>query len=135
MRPFLLAHLIYGRMPGLDRIAIFLSGLCLVHCLALPVAVLLTPFLSDWLIESETAAHWVLFGTALPISALALGRGYLHHHDTITVIIGVVGLALMLVGVTQVFGEANEAVVTISGVLLLLWAHLRNLARRPTHQH
>lgn len=120
-------------MAGLDRIAVFLSGLCLVHCLALPLAFLLTPFLANWLVASETMVHWILFGTALPVSAIAIGRGYRMHHDKPTVGLGVAGLLLMLAGVTHVFGAAGEAAITISGVLLLLWAHLRNLTRR--HQH
>ena len=60
----------------LDRAAMWLSGLCLVHCLALPLAVLLTPTLSQWLEATETTTHWILFGIAIPISVIALVQGY-----------------------------------------------------------
>ena len=121
-------------MPGLDRIAIFLSGLCLVHCLALPLGFLLTPVLAQWLVTSETMAHWVLLGSAIPVSAWALGRGFSHHHDKATVLLGIVGLSLMLVGVAHWFGEGLETPLTIGGVLLLLWAHLRNVTVQHDHE-
>ncbi|MEM7098733.1 MAG: MerC domain-containing protein [Pseudomonadota bacterium] len=128
-------------MPRLDRIAIFLSGLCFLHCLALPLAFLLTPLLSDWLHESETVLHWILFGAALPISAIALGRGYMGHKDRAghkdrwTIILGSIGLLLMLIGVSHITSLAGETTLTLSGVMLLMWAHIRNMTRHHNHPH
>lgn len=118
---------------GLDRAAVFLSGLCLLHCLAIPFALLLGPVLSQWLVSSETQTHWLLLALALPISMIALWRGYLRHHDMLTVMLGMVGLLLMFIGVAHLLGETWEITLTVIGVTALLVAHLRNM--RSKHRH
>ena len=86
--------------PYLDRAAMWLSGLCLVHCLALPLAVLLTPTMSHWLEATETTTHWILFGIAIPISVIALVQGYRRLRSVKTLLLGGIGLLLMLVAVS-----------------------------------
>ena len=120
----------------LDRLAILLSGVCLVHCLAIPVALLLGPTLGIWLAASETLVHWVLLGLAAPLSVLALGMGFRRHRSRRVVAVGMAGLLLMLLGVSHWFGSTAEAVLTMSGVVLVMWAHIRNaLARSHTPTH
>ena len=104
-----------------------------MHCLALPVALIVAPLLAHWLHESETMAHWILLGSALPISALALWRGYRKHHDWLTIALGSIGLLLMLLGVSHLHEWLHETALTVTGVLLLLWSHLRNLTRQHKH--
>ena len=111
----------------LDRAAMWLSGLCLVHCLALPLAVLLTPTLSQWLEATETTTHWILFGIAIPISVIALVQGYRRLRSVKTLLLGGIGLLLMLVAVCHVFGREMEVLLTVIGVTAVLFAHLRNL--------
>ena len=72
----------------LDKAAVFLSGLCLLHCLAVPASLLLGPLLGNWLESTETEVHWILLGLALPISVLALQRGYKRHHKVATLWLG-----------------------------------------------
>ena len=109
-----------------DRFAIVLSGLCLVHCLAVPLALLLGSVASDWLVDTENEIHWLLFGLALPVSAWALWHGYRRHNSLFTILLGGIGLALMLAGVSHLFGDANEVWLTVVGVTALLIAHIRN---------
>ena len=118
---------------GLDRAAVVLSGVCLVHCMAVPLSILMGPLLGQWLQTTETQVHWVLFGLAVPISAIALTRGYRRHHSLLTMMLGFAGLALMLIGVSHWFGEAWEVVLTVIGVTGLLIAHLRNLFAQHVH--
>jgi hypothetical protein len=113
--------------PYLDRAAMWLSGLCLVHCLALPLAVLLTPSMSQWLEATETTTHWILFGIAIPISVVALMQGYRHLRSGMTLLLGGIGLLLMLVAVSHIFGRELEVLLTVIGVTAVLFAHLRNL--------
>lgn len=117
----------------LDRTAVFLSGLCLLHCLAIPIALLLGPLVSEWLIDSETRVHWILLGLALPISMVALWRGYQRHHNAVTLLLGISGLLLMFIGVAHLFGESWEITLTVVGVSALLVAHIRNM--RGGHVH
>lgn len=112
---------------GLDRAAVFLSGLCLLHCLAVPFALLFGPMLGQWLLNSETEVHWLLLALALPISAVALGRGYIRHHSPLTLVMGAVGLMLMFVGAAHFFGAEWEVLLTVIGVSILLFAHVRNM--------
>ena len=106
----------------------WLSGLCLVHCLALPLAMLLAPTLSHWVEATETTTHWILFGIAIPISLIALVRGYRRLRSNLTLLLGGLGLLLMLVAVSHVFGRELEVVLTVVGVTAVMFAHLRNLA-------
>lgn len=112
---------------ALDKGAVFLSGLCLLHCLALPFALLLGPWLGGWLLTTETEVHWLLLALALPISTLALWRGYRRHRSQLTVALGAAGLLLMFIGVAHVIGEGYEVLLTAVGVSAVLIAHLRNL--------
>lgn len=118
---------------GLDRIAVFLSGLCLLHCLALPFALLLGPLLGDWLQDSETQVHWLLLALALPVSAIALWRGFRKHHSALTLTLGLVGLLLMFIGVSHLIGERWEVILTVVGVSALLVAHIRNMTGKHSH--
>ena len=112
---------------GLDRAAVLLSGLCLVHCLAVPFALMFGPLLGQWLLDSETEVHWILLALALPISAIALGRGYIRHHSWLTLVLGGVGLLFMFVGAAHLFGAQWEVLLTVVGVSTLLLAHIRNM--------
>ena len=118
---------------GLDRAAIFLSSLCLLHCMVVPVALLLGPLLGGWLQNTETQVHWVLLALALPISAVALQRGFRRHHSRATLALGYTGLLLMLVAVMHWLGEAWEVALTVAGVSMLLVAHVRNMLGSHIH--
>jgi hypothetical protein len=137
MRPFAKRNAMTPPKPpsssGLDRFAVVLSGLCLLHCLAVPFAILLGPMLGQWLTHSETEVHWLLLALALPISAVALSRGYSRHHSPLTLVLGAAGLALMFIGVSHVIGEDWEIILTVAGVSSLLLAHIRNML--GSHRH
>ena len=117
----------------LDQAAIWLSGLCLIHCLAVPVAFLLAPSVSAWLDTTETQTHWLLFGLALPISAIALGRSHRRKPNLMTVSLGSVGLLLMLLAVTHLLGDELEIFLTTVGAIMVMVAHLRNMHGRHDH--
>ena len=119
----------------LDRAAIFISGLCLVHCLAIPVALLLGTVAGDWLLATETHVHWLLLGIAAPVSIWALGRGYRDHGNGATLALGLTGLVLMLLGVSHLFGTRWEVTLTLIGVIAVMVAHVRNAMTRSRHSH
>jgi hypothetical protein len=112
---------------GIDKVAIGLSLLCLVHCLALPLAVLLAPALEAALLGSESHVHWALLGLAVPTSCYALWHGYRHHGRRAVPVMGFFGLAVMLLGVSHVTARSLEAPITVAGVVVLLVAHVVNL--------
>lgn len=116
----------------LDRTAILLSSLCLLHCLAIPVLVAVGSIFGTWLSATESSVHWVLLALAAPISLIALWRGYSRFGAKANLIMGVIGLSLMFVGVLQWMGEHWEVALTVAGVVLLIIAHVRNL---DAHRH
>lgn len=116
----------------LDRTAIGLSGLCLLHCLALPFFAGALPMLMPF---TESHLHAQVLYFAIPLSVVAVGIGYAQHRDARVVLAAVAGLSLLVVGATVAHGSLGvvaDRLFTISGSLVLAAAHLWNglLSRR-----
>lgn len=108
----------------------------MLHCLALPVSLLLLPALAELLDKTDTTVHWTLLGFALPVGLWALARGYLAHRRVSILAVGIVGLGGLVLGVLHLFGERFEVPITAGGAFLLLWAHWQNLKQhRQQHGH
>jgi len=90
------------------------------------------PSVNSWLADTETMTHWLLLAFAVPISVLALWRGYQSEKSILTLALGSIGLILMFLAVVHVWGESWEIPLTVVGVILVLVAHIRNL---NYHQH
>lgn len=106
----------------LDTSAIALSGLCLVHCLALPLMAAALP-LAGVLAEAEWV-HKVLVMTAIPISNFAMLRG--RREGGGAVFIGLASFGLFLL-TSAAFIEPlhdHETALTVSGALSLATAHI-----------
>ena len=111
----------------LDGSAVGLSGLCLVHCLALPVAAALLPALGAW--AQAEWVHVVFVAFAAPIAGLALVRPACGRAPPAGMLVlgglGVLGLAVGAFG-----PQAFETPVTVAGSVCLVTAHLWNWRRR-----
>ncbi|WBO21128.1 MerC domain-containing protein [Sphingomonas abietis] len=107
----------------LDRIAIGLSSLCLVHCIA--TVLLAATLASAGAALANPAWHEIGFSLAMLIGAVALGRGYAMHRDWRPVAIGAAGLSLMGMGLIRAEG-LPEILATMAGVVLLAAAHRLN---------
>ena len=111
----------------LDGTAIGLSGLCLAHCLALPVAASSLPLLGAWA-EAEWA-HAIFIAVAAPIAGVALLRpGHGARPSAALVGLGLLGLALLAFALLG--PAAYERPITAAGSLSLAAAHLLNWTRR-----
>ena len=111
-----------------DKAAISLSGLCLVHCLALPLLVAFYP-VAFVLALSEEFFHWAMVMMAIPISTTSLFVGCQKHEKRQVLLVGGVGLALLLAPFAvphEVISEQIEVVITVLGSLLLATAHIMN---------
>lgn len=108
----------------LDRTAITLSGLCLVHCAAGGVLLSLFAVSGDWLSHN---VHLVGLLLALPLAAVALWRGVRLHGRRLVGLLGAVGIALMATSLFLGHGTGPEVLASIIGVSLLGAAHLWNL--------
>lgn len=111
-----------------DIIAISLSAMCTIHCLALPLIVVLLPSLAALDLENEAFHLWMVLAV-LPSSAFALGLGCKKHQRYRLLIIGLVGLSLLLLAV--ILGESHlsefwEKALTLSGAAVIALAHIKN---------
>lgn len=113
----------------LDRIAMGLSGLCAVHCVA--TAVLLGLLASAGGLLGQPIIHEVGLSLAMILGAIALGRGIREHGFLLPCMVGFSGLAIM--GFAMTLHESGfEPAVTIIGVSILALGHRLNMmAKQP----
>lgn len=107
----------------LDRIAVGLSGLCLVHCLA--TAVLLGLLSAAGGMLGSPIIHEVGLTLAMILGAVALGRGIVEHGFVLPSAIGALGLGVMA-GALTLPHDGSEAMFTVAGVLILALGHRLN---------
>ena len=113
---------------SLDRVAIGLSGLSALHCLVMPVGIVLFPMLAASL-GSDERFHLGLAVLVLPSSALALVLGCRRHRDTAVLGWGLLGLGA-LTGLAVwghgLLGEAWERVASAGASAVVALGHFRN---------
>lgn len=116
-----------------DRIGIWLSGLCALHCLVVPVALALLPLWPvalrwhDW-------AHVAFAVLLVPVTLVAMWGA--HRRERPWGIPFSLGLGLLLVllaiAARASLGEVGETLVTLTGSILLITGHWRNWRGRAT---
>ncbi|HEX5259688.1 MAG TPA: MerC domain-containing protein [Sphingomicrobium sp.] len=111
----------------LDRIAMGLSGLCAVHCVA--TAVLLGLLASAGGMLGKPIVHEVGLTLAMALGAIALGRGMREHGFILPSLVGGVGLATMAYAMS-LHESGFEPVVTILGVSVLALGHRLNIVAK-----
>src|SRR4051794_38255224 len=111
-------------LSRLDRIAMGLSGLCVVHFVA--TAVLLGLLSAAGGILGSPIIHEVGLTLAMMIGAFALGRGILEHGFLMPSAIGALGLGTMA-GALSLPHDGREALYTVIGVMILALGHRLNV--------
>ena len=93
-----------------DKLSICLSLCCILHCIALPVIILMIPsFASLWINNEKVHVILVLF--AVPISLLAMSKSLRVHHNYKCISLAVIGLSLLVVAIFMHninFGSENS---------------------------
>jgi len=109
-----------------DRLGMALSGLCLIHCTVLPLALLVLPWLAATALAAEQV-HAFLAAVLLGIGAIAFVPGYLQHRRGAVLVLGGLGVTLIA---TAAFGElpgdTGGETVTVLGSFALIAAHWTN---------
>jgi membrane-bound ClpP family serine protease len=118
------------RNGTIDRIAVTLSGLCLVHCVATVVLLGLVSSVASWL--GNPLIHEVGLALATALGAIALIGGAFSHGRVFPTLVGTVGLTFMGFALTVPHG-GREALLTIIGVTLLASAHWLNRKAHAPH--
>ena len=106
-----------------DRLAIGLSGLCVVHCLSTTVVLALLASAGGFL--GAPIIHEVGLGLAMVLGALSLGKGIFDHGYTMPSAVGGLGLGVMAGALTMPH-DGTEALYTVIGVAILALGHRLN---------
>ena len=120
-----------------DKFAIGLSLLCTLHCLALPLLMLLLPTVSAVFLADE-GFHSYMVMMVLPISSFALWVGYKQHHSFKILLQGVTGLIILSITVLlghEQLGEVAEKLLTLLGSSFICYSHYLNYKMCQQQEH
>lgn len=115
-----------------DRVAVIVSGLCLVHCISTMIFVALLSTAAGALLDP--IVHEIGIGIAIALGMFTLGRGVLDHGYIMPAAIGGLGLGIMMGAITighQGAHGGGEIIFTMLGVGILALGH--DLNYRATH--
>ena len=149
-------NIAYSKKQISDKLSICLSLCCILHCIALPVLILIIPSISSFWINDENV-HIFLVLLAIPISLFAMGKSLRIHNNYKCIALAVVGLLLLVAAIFMHdigfigehgheehgheengqddhgheehggIGETLETIFTVIGGLILLSAHYLNI--------
>jgi hypothetical protein len=105
---------------AVDRLAIGLSGLCLVHCVASAVLVMVLSAAGGVLLDPRI--HEIGLILAIVLGMIGLGRGVREHGFMLPAAIGALGLGTMA-GSLALHHGPEEVFYSVFGVLLLALGH------------
>ncbi len=129
------------RTWGADGAGIAASTVCLVHCLASPLLLVVGSALPFGGI-SDHMVHFVLLALVVPISGYALVTGHQHHGSWRALAlgaVGVLGLAIAAIFLHDAVGHEVERWVTVASSAVLASGHWVNFracrAQDCAHTH
>lgn len=109
------------RREGLiDRLAIGLSGLCVIHCIGTSVLIAFLAAGGSFLLDPSV--HEIGLAIAIVFGAIGQGRGIWIHGFMLPSAIGGLGLGMMAGSLTLPHGD-TEMLASIVGVLLVALGH------------
>lgn len=121
-----------------DRVAIALSTICIVHCLAMPFLIALLP-VAAFAFGGDGHFHAFMLWFVVPTSVLGFSLGFRVHGLMDSAALGIIAIATLsaaaLWGHTA-WDPTLEVVVSVAASMLLAVAHWRNFrAVRRVHRH
>ncbi|MCO7188089.1 MULTISPECIES: MerC domain-containing protein [unclassified Pseudoalteromonas] len=112
----------------LDRYAISLSAMCVIHCLFVPLLVALLPAFGATFFSDEAFHRWLLIGV-LATSSSALFLGCKKHNQWRILGYGTAGIGVLFFAAFfahDLMAEEGEKLLTILGSVLLVISHYKN---------
>lgn len=111
-----------------DKMAISLSLLCALHCLAFPIAIVMLPSLAALPLNDEAFHLWMVL-VVIPTSIYALSVGCKKHKRYRVLGLGVIGLIILASAVfipEAYMTELGEKVLTLVGACIISVGHCWN---------
>jgi hypothetical protein len=121
-----------------DRVAIALSTICIVHCLAMPFVIALLP-VAALTVGGDGHFHSLMLWFVVPTSVLGFALGFRVHRRTDIVLLGAV--AILTLAAAALWGHSAwdssvEVLVNVAASVVLAAAHWRNFREvRRLHHH
>ena len=121
-----------------DRVAIALSTICIVHCLAMPFVIALLP-VAAFAVGGDGHFHSLMLWFVVPTSVLGFALGLRVHRRVDIVLLGVAAIAVL--AAVAVWGHSAwdpsaEVFVNVAASVLLAAAHWWNFREvRRLHRH
>lgn len=122
----------------LDRVAIALSTICIVHCLAMPVLIAVLP-VAALAIGGDGHFHSLMLWFVVPTSVLGFGLGLRVHRRIDIVAMGAAAIAALAAAALwghSAWDPSLEVTANVAASVLLAAAHWRNFREvRRLHRH
>lgn len=108
-----------------DKIGIFVSGLCLVHCISLPFLSILIPFVNETI-------HIYLFLIIVSIGFYSFYFGYKKHYKLKPLTLFIIGSIFLSM---EIF--FHYEILSVIGSLVIIIAHIINThhCQKCNHSH
>ena len=130
-----------------DRLAIILSGICAIHCIALPVVAGMLPLLATTFHHGhqlhEFWFHQFILYFIVPVSIVALTSGYKTHKKLVPILVASIGLIILIstalfidqLLARHIISHEGEMTLTVTGGIVHAIGHILNLlaTRRSPH--
>jgi hypothetical protein len=113
----------------LDKFAVFLSGVCVLHCLITPVALTMLPLLAANTFLEDVLFHKAMLWVVLPTSCIALFIGCRKHRDLVILGTGILGMLMLLIiafYAHDLLSPLQEKIATSLAGITLAISHVLN---------
>lgn len=108
----------------LDKLGIWASGLCALHCVSLPVLLPVAPLIGASFFAQDWFEHAILV-TSLIVGFWAMLSGYYRYHRQTYPLLSIAAGG-MIYWNKDILGETWEPLTVAIGAFLIIFAHLAN---------
>jgi hypothetical protein len=107
-----------------DRTGMIASGLCAIHCIALPFFVSISLF-SGWAFLNDERVELTFVFTSALIAVWSLVPSCINHHKRLTPLL-ILTAGLFIITLSKFTTESSEPILAFFGAALVTAAHLLN---------
>ena len=118
----------------LNKVGLWLSILCTIHCIAMPFVITALPFLGGSFISERSEVY--LIGISAVLAVFLLVKDYRNHHNILPLTLLAIALCFSFTGLFLAKGT-YEIVFNVTGALIMASAYWINWKehRRVFHSH
>ena len=118
-----------------DKLGIFLSIGCLIHCLLMPIILPILPLLG-LTTDHESIVHIILAVFVIIIATVTIIPGYFEHKNLLTLLTGMIGsIFIYISGILEIFGVHSTVFITMAGSSMMVYSHYNNHKRLCSCKH